>query len=56
MSRARALLADTDLTVAEVAARVGMADPGYFSRQFRRSHGRSPREWRRTSGIGTESP
>lgn len=59
MSRARALLGDTDLSVAEVAARVGMADPGYFSRQFRRTHGRSPREWRRSgrlSGIGTESP
>ena len=58
MSRARALLGGTDLSVAEVAARVGMADPGYFSRQFRRSHGRSPREWRRSepSGIGTESP
>lgn len=58
MSRARALLGDTDLSVAEVAARVGMADPGYFSRQFRRTHGRSPREWRRLgpSGIGTESP
>lgn len=58
MRRARALLGDTDLPVAEVAARVGMADPGYFSRQFRRAHGRSPREWRRTepSRIGTESP
>ncbi len=58
MSRARALLGDTDLSVAEVAARVGMLDPGYFSRQFRRTHGRSPREWRRSgpSGIGTESP
>lgn len=55
MSQARALLGETDLPVAEVAARVGMADPGYFSRQFRRTHGRSPREWRR-SGIGSESP
>ncbi|ODR26417.1 helix-turn-helix transcriptional regulator [Mycolicibacterium porcinum] len=58
MSQARALLGDTDLPVAEVATRVGMADPGYFSRQFRRTHGLSPREWRRSrlSGIGTESP
>ncbi|MGV0808738.1 helix-turn-helix domain-containing protein [Mycolicibacterium setense] len=55
MSQARALLGETDLSVAEVAARVGMTDPGYFSRQFRRTHGRSPREWRR-SGIGSESP
>ncbi|TMS52132.1 AraC family transcriptional regulator [Mycobacterium sp. DBP42] len=58
MSRARDLLGDTDLSVAEVAMRVGMADPGYFTRQFRRMHGLSPREWRRSGSprIGTESP
>lgn len=58
MGRARDLLSKTDLAVAEVAIRVGMADPGYFSRQFRRTHGVSPREWRRpgSSGIRTESP
>ncbi|MGV0810498.1 AraC family transcriptional regulator [Mycolicibacterium boenickei] len=58
MSRARELLSDPDLPVAEVARQVGMTDPGYFSRQFRRTHGMSPREWRRAgpSGIGTESP
>ena len=47
MSRARDLLSETDLAVSEVATRVGMADPGYFSRQFRRTHGVPPREWRR---------
>jgi AraC family transcriptional regulator, transcriptional activator of pobA len=46
MAEARSLLADTDLPVAEVARRVGMSDPGYFSRQFRRTHGTSPRKWR----------
>ncbi|WKG03447.1 AraC family transcriptional regulator [Mycolicibacterium sp. HK-90] len=58
MSRARELLGERDLTVAEIANRVGMTDPGYFSRQFRRAHRVSPREWRRTgaSGIRTESP
>ncbi|MGV9799033.1 helix-turn-helix transcriptional regulator [Mycobacterium sp. NPDC003449] len=58
MSLARELLATTALPVAEVAQRVGMADPGYFSRRFRRVHGASPRDWRRTAGtgIGTESP
>lgn len=58
MSRARELLAGTDLPVAEVARHVGMVDAGYFSRQFRRTHGISPREWRRTgtNGIRTESP
>jgi AraC family transcriptional activator of pobA len=46
MADARSLLTDTQLPVAEVARRVGMPDPGYFSRLFRRAHGTSPREWR----------
>src|ERR1700754_143517 len=46
MAEARSLLSDTDLSVSEIARRVGMSDPGYFSRLFRRTHGTSPREWR----------
>lgn len=46
MAESRRLLADTDLPIAEVARRVGIADPGYFSRLFRRTHGTSPRAWR----------
>jgi AraC family transcriptional activator of pobA len=46
MAEARGLLAETDLPVAEVARRVGVADPGYFSRLFSRTHGTSPRKWR----------
>jgi AraC-like DNA-binding protein len=46
MAEARRLLADTDLPVAEVARRVGVRDPGYFSRVFSRTHGASPRTWR----------
>jgi AraC-like DNA-binding protein len=46
MAEARSLLSDTELPVGEIARRVGMADPGYFSRLFRRTHGSSPREWR----------
>jgi AraC-like DNA-binding protein len=51
MAEARSLLSDTQLPVSDIARRVGMADPGYFSRLFRRTHGTSPREWR-TSGEG----
>jgi len=51
MAEARSLLAETDIPVAEVARRVGVADPGYFSRLFSRTHGASPRQWRaRPSG------
>jgi AraC-like DNA-binding protein len=46
MAEARRLLADTDLPVREVATRVGVPDPGYFSRLFSRTHGTSPRKWR----------
>jgi AraC family transcriptional regulator, transcriptional activator of pobA len=46
MAEARGLLAETNLPVAEVARRVGVRDPGYFSRLFGRTHGMSPRTWR----------
>ncbi len=47
MVEARRLLAETELTVEAVGARVGYRDPGYFARRFRRAHGASPLEWRR---------
>jgi AraC family transcriptional activator of pobA len=46
MASARRLLAETDLPVAEVGRRVGVPDPGYFSRLFSRTHGAPPRQWR----------
>lgn len=47
MAQARRLLAETDLTVAELAGRVGYSDPAYFVRTFRRVHGTTPLRWRR---------
>ena len=46
MAEARDLLSETELPISEVARLVGMTDPGYFSRVFRRMHGTSPRQWR----------
>ena len=46
MAEARNLLSETDVPIQEVARRVGISDPGYFSRLFRRTHGTSPRSWR----------
>lgn len=46
MAQARVLLADTDLPIGVVAHRVGIPDPGYFSRVFHRHHEMSPRRWR----------
>lgn len=46
MTRARALLDATHMPVAQVGREIGMADPYYFSRQFRKAHGMSPRAYR----------
>src|SRR5215475_6385268 len=42
LARAQELLADSDLTVMEVAAQVGYDDPAYFSRLFTRRVGMPP--------------
>ncbi len=47
MREARRLLADTDLTVSEIAHRVGYRDAGYFVRRFRTAHAVTPAVWRR---------
>ncbi len=49
LAEARALLADEDLSVSEVAYRAGFKDPAYFARRFRRTTGESPSEFRSTS-------
>jgi AraC family transcriptional activator of pobA len=46
MREARRLLADTDLTISEIAARVGYRDPGYFTRRFHSEHHTAPQAWR----------
>lgn len=46
MERARDLLETTDLTVSEVARRVGYGDPAHFSRAFKRSERLSPNAFR----------
>jgi AraC family transcriptional activator of pobA len=47
MVQARRLLVETDLTVEEIGSKVGYADPVYFVRSFRRTHGTTPLRWRR---------
>ena len=47
---AKRLLAGTRLTVRQVAARVGFADPAYFCRFFRRETGTSPGAFRSGNG------
>jgi AraC family transcriptional regulator len=46
MEQAKLLLATTRLPVADVAWRLGYANPAKFARQFRRSTGMNPSAWR----------
>ena len=46
METAALLLRDTDLTMAEIAHRVGYDAPEAFSRAFKRERGQTPAEWR----------
>jgi AraC-like DNA-binding protein len=50
VERAAELLAETDLTVTQVAERVGFVSPSHFSRTFSRRMGLSPSSYRRTLG------
>ena len=47
LSRAAALLLDTNLAVSEVAERAGFCDASYFVLRFRRHYGVTPAVWRR---------
>jgi AraC family transcriptional regulator of arabinose operon len=47
MTHARVLLEETFLTVKQVMIEVGISDPSYFSRSFRRFHGLTASELRR---------
>lgn len=47
---ARVLLCKTDLSVQDIAVRVGYSTPSGLARAFARWTGRSPRAYRRTSG------
>ena len=51
MQRAAELLRSSTLAIAEVARRVGHADPDYFSRQFAAQYGISASEYRRQAGA-----
>lgn len=51
MERAAELLRDGRLTVAEIARRVGVPDPYYFSRLFHNHHGKSPTQFRQQATV-----
>ncbi|WP_033290340.1 helix-turn-helix transcriptional regulator [Amycolatopsis jejuensis] len=51
---AKRFLLRTDLSVRQIASRVGFADPAYFCRFFRRETGLSPGGFRRTGDTAPE--
>lgn len=55
INNALRLLRETDMTIAEIAAKTGFSDQSYFDRRFRQAFGKSPREWRRKiiKAVGT---
>src|SRR6478736_42423 len=56
ITQALRLLRETDLTIAEIAAKTGFSDQSYFDRRFRQAFGKSPREWRRKIIKSTTAP
>ncbi len=46
MDKARELLSTTDLSMKEIGAMVGYADPNYFSRSFKKNVGVTPTEYK----------
>jgi len=51
LSQARLLLAESTLTVAEIAYRVGFEDQGYFTRAFKKHFDTTPKTHRKTATV-----
>lgn len=53
---ARDLLRNTDIPIHVIATRVGLGNPQYFNKQFRRLAGISPSTWRNEARKGVSKP
>jgi len=51
IERARAMLADANASLADVACATGFADQSHFTRVFSRTVGMSPGAWRRSQAV-----
>ena len=49
MQEARELLSETELSVGEVAERAGFANSPYFYKVFKKTHGITPAEYRKSA-------
>lgn len=55
MERAERLLRNSDLSVREVASECGFSDDEYFSRCFKKTYGKSPKNWRRENSVDRQN-
>lgn len=51
VSSAETLLMDTNLSISQIALKLGFSDPYYFSRLFKKFTGQSPRNWRNSKRL-----
>ena len=51
LKKARQLLEETDLSVADIAEQVGYHNKGYFYKLFTRKYGVTPAQYRRDAGT-----
>ncbi|MEO6846108.1 MAG: AraC family transcriptional regulator [Chthoniobacterales bacterium] len=56
IEHAKALLLQSNLSVGDIAERLGYANPFHFSRSFRKDVGKSPREFRNAPSQGLDVP
>jgi iron complex transport system substrate-binding protein len=56
MDRAAELLLDSDSTLADIGAQVGMPDASYFCRRFHKHFGLTPMRYRATLGSSGQYP
>ncbi|MGN8771155.1 response regulator transcription factor [Paenibacillus barengoltzii] len=52
IDKAKALLANSDMRLTQIAELVGFQDEKYFSRVFKKTTGQTPREYRKTFFLG----
>ena len=51
IDQARAMLLETDLTIADIAAQLGFSDQAHLTKAFRQLAGETPAAWRRMRQV-----